>query len=97
MSIVYDKSDKHTSIYDSYNVELAAKTIKSVKLSSFTKVCILTNEKKNDVDNLTQKYLLYKEFVTCSCNGSSVARLTDYINNSIYQGLIDKDDYFKSR
>ena len=54
-------------------------------------------KKKNDVDNLTQKYLLYKEFVTCSCNGSSVARLTDYINNSIYQGLIDKDDYFKSR
>ena len=30
ISIVYDKSDKHTSIYDSYNVELAAKTIKSV-------------------------------------------------------------------
>ena len=30
ISIVYDKSDKHTSVYDSYNVELAAKTIKSV-------------------------------------------------------------------
>ena len=25
ISIVYDKSDKHTTIYDSYNVELAAK------------------------------------------------------------------------
>ena len=29
-----------------------------------------------------------------SCNGSSVAPLTDYINNPIYQELIDEDDYF---
>ena len=28
LSIVYNKSDKHTSIYDSYNVEFAAKTVK---------------------------------------------------------------------
>ena len=46
LSIVYDKSDKHTTIYDSYNVELAAKTIKSVKLSNFTEIYSLTNEKK---------------------------------------------------
>ena len=38
ISAVYDKSEKHTSIYDSYNVELNAKTKKSIKLSSFTKV-----------------------------------------------------------
>ena len=35
LSIVYDKSDKHTTICDSYNTELAPKTIKSVKLSNF--------------------------------------------------------------
>ena len=45
--IVYNKSDKHTSIYDRYNVELAAKTIKSVRISNFTEVYSLTNEKKN--------------------------------------------------
>ena len=44
--IVYNKSDKHTSIYDRYNVELAAKTIKSVRISNFTEVYSLTNEKK---------------------------------------------------
>ena len=27
LSLVYEKSDKHTTILDSYNVELAAKTI----------------------------------------------------------------------
>ena len=44
--IVYNKSDKHTPIYDRYNVELAAKTIKSVRISNFTEVYSLTNEKK---------------------------------------------------
>ena len=48
-------------------------------------------KKKNDIDNLTQKYLLYKQFVAWSCNGSSVAPLTDYINDPIYQELVDED------
>ena len=45
ISIVPDKSDKHTTIYDSYNRELAAQTIKSLKLSNFTEIYSLTNEK----------------------------------------------------
>ena len=45
MSLVFDKSDKHTTIYDSCNVELAAKYIKSVKLSNFIEIYSLTNEK----------------------------------------------------
>ena len=44
-SLVYDKSDKHTSIYESYNHELAAKWIKTLKLSIFTEIYSLTNEK----------------------------------------------------
>ena len=91
--IVYDKSDKHTTIYDSYNVELAAKYIKSVKLSNFTEIYSLTNEKKYDINNPPQKYLLYKQFVTWSCNGCSTAPLTDYINNPVYQEFIDENDY----
>ena len=46
LSLVYDKSNKHTTIYDSYNVEMTAKTIKSVKLFNFTEIYSLTNEKK---------------------------------------------------
>ena len=46
LSLVYDKSNKHIIIYDSYNVEMAAKTIKFVKLSNFTEIYSLTNEKK---------------------------------------------------
>ena len=89
---MYDKSNQHTTIYDIYNFELAVKTI---KLSNFTEIYRLTNEKKYSVNNLTQKHLLYKQFVAWSCNGSSIALLTDYINNPMYQELIDEEDYNK--
>ena len=46
ISLVFEKSDKHTTIYDSYDAELEAKYIKSVKLSHFTEIYSLTNEKK---------------------------------------------------
>ena len=97
LSLVYGKSDKHTTIYDSYNIELAAKTIKSVKPSNFTKIYSLANEKKYDIDNLTQKHLLYRQFVAWSCNRCSTAPLTDYINNPIYQELIDEDACFDNK
>ena len=69
---------------------------KYVKLSNFIKLYSPTNEKKYDINNLTQKYLLHKKFISWSCNGTSVALLTDYINNPIYQDLIDEDDYFEN-
>ena len=74
------------------------KYIKLVKLSNFTEIYSLANENKYDMDNLTQKHLLYKQFVACACNGCSTAPLTDYINNPVYQELIDESNYggFKS-
>ena len=76
---------------------MASKMIKSVKLTNFTEIYRWTNEKKYDIDNLTQKHLLYKQFVAWSCNGSSVAPLIDYMNNKIYQELIEENDYFDVR
>ena len=46
ISIVNDKSDKHATVYDSYNKELAAQKIKSLQLSNFTEIYRMTNEKK---------------------------------------------------
>ena len=63
ISIVNNKSDKHTTIYDCYNGDLAAQKIKTVQLSNFTEIYSLTNEKKYSIDNLTQKHLLHKQFV----------------------------------
>ena len=77
ISLVFDKRDKHTTIYDSYNADLAAKYIKIIKLSNFTEIYSLTNEKKYDSDNLTQKHLLFKQFLAWACNGCSTAPLSD--------------------
>ena len=86
-----DKSDEHTTMYDSYNREMAAQLIKLLKLSNFTEIYSLTNEKKYGVDNLTQRYLLYKQFVAWNCNGSSVAPLSKYMDNPIFQELPDEN------
>ena len=94
ISIVPDKSDKHTTINDSCTRELASQEIKTLKLTNFTEICSLTNEKKYDIDNLAQKHLLYMQFVVWNCNGSNVAPLTDYMNNPIFQELPDEDTYF---
>ena len=93
ISIVPDKSDKHTTIYDSYNREMAAQLIKSLRLSNFTEIYSLTNEKKYSTDNLTQRYLLYKQFVAWNCNGSSVVPLSEYMDNPIYQEIPDENTY----
>ena len=45
--------------------------------------------------NLTQKHLLYIQFVAWHCNGSSVAPLTDYMDNPIYRELPDEEEYFR--
>ena len=76
---------------------MAAKTVKSVRLTSFTGIYSLTYEKIYDVDNFSEKHLLYKQFVAWSCNGCSTAPLTDYINNPVYQELIDEDKYFEAK
>ena len=46
ISIVPDKSDQHKTIYDSYNREMAAQLIKSLKLSNFSELYSLTNKRK---------------------------------------------------
>ena len=97
ISIVPDKSDKHKTIYDSYNREMAAQLIKTLKLTNFTELYSLTNEKKYDTDNLTQQHLLYKQFLAWSCNGSSVAPVSDYVDNPIFQKLPDQERYFSAK
>ena len=92
--IVPGKSDKQSTIYDSYNRELASQEVKTLKLTNFTEIYSLTNENKYDIDNLTQRHLLYKQFVARNCSCSSVAPLTDYMNNPIFQELSDEDTYF---
>ena len=94
ISILHDKSNKYTTTYDSYNREMAAQLIKSLRLINFSDLCSLANEKKISTDNLTQKHLLYKQFLAWSCNGSSVVPVSDYIDNPIFQELPDEETHF---
>ena len=97
LSPVYEKNDRHTTIYDSDNIALAAKTIKSVKLSNFTDIWSLTNGKEYDIDSLTQIYLLHKQFVAWSLYCLKCRALNRFINNPIYQELIDGDECFETK
>ena len=83
--MVLEESDKHTTISDKYNREMAAQLVKTLQMSNFTEIYSLTNEKNYSINNLTQKHLRYKQFVAWNCNGLSVAPLTKYMDNTIFQ------------
>ena len=46
VSLVYNKSDKQLTIYDSYNTECAAKRIKNVQLANISETYSVTKTKK---------------------------------------------------
>ena len=53
ISVVYDKSYQHLTIYDSYDLELAAKLIKSVKFENTSTTYSLTGKLEYDVKKMT--------------------------------------------
>ena len=93
ISLVYDKSYAHETVYDSYDLELAANLIESVKFVNASKTYSLTGKLSYDINNKDEKYRLYKMFVAYQCNGATFASLTDYKSNSIYQDMTDEYTY----
>ena len=97
ISIVPDKSDEHTTIQDSDNREMVVQLIKFLKLSNFTEIYSLTNGKKYSTNNLTQRYLLYKQFKAWNCDGSSIVPLSEYMDNPIFQEFSDENTYYSAK
>ena len=93
ISLVYDKSYAHETVYDSYDLELAAHLIESVKFVNASKAYNLTGKISYDINNKDEKNLLYKMFGAYQCNGATFAPLTDYKNNPIYQDITDEYSY----
>ena len=91
ISLVFDK---HSTIYDSYNVEKAAQFIKRIKLENISEAYSVTNTKKFDTSNETQKHILYKQLVAWNYDGCSIVPITDYIHNSVFRELPVEDKYF---
>ena len=81
------------TIYDSYEVELAAKLIKTIKFENTSSTYSLTGKLTHDLEKEDNKYQLYCMLATFTCRGCSSAPLAQYINNPIYQELTEQDEY----
>ena len=54
------------------------------------------NSIKFDTSDSHDKFLLYSQFVSWYCKGSSIAPFSDYANNPIYQEPPSQSNYFRS-
>ena len=87
ISLVYDKSEQHNTIYDSYNAESAATRIGSIQLENLNNKYGELN-KKYDLTDEHDKYEMYRNFVAWAAGGgSSVGPLTEYSKNEVYKQL----------
>ena len=93
ISIVHDKSYQNTTIYDSYDLELTAKLIKTARFERTTRTYSLTGKLSYDLELEDEKHILYKMLAAYNCNGCSSAPLSQYINNEIYQEMPDEDKF----
>ena len=66
--VVYDKSFQHTTIYNSYDLELASKLIQSIKFENTTTNYSLTGKLLHDFEKDDDKNILYKIFIAKQCN-----------------------------
>ena len=91
ISIVYDKSFQHTTIYGSHDLELASKIIQTIKFENTSTKYSLTGKLSFDMEKEDDKNILYKMLVAKACDGCSTAPLTQYKNNEIYQEKTEED------
>ena len=70
--LFYDRSDQHQSIYDSYNAEVAATQIKSIKLQNASNTYSKFNTVKFDLEDQEDQYTLYNAFTSWATEGSSI-------------------------
>ena len=93
ISIVYDDSYQHTTVYDSYDLEVAAKLIKTIKFENPSSTYSLTGKLTYDLTKDEDKYQLYCMLAAFTCGGCSSALLMQNINNPVFQELTDEDEY----
>ena len=67
ISIVYDKSFQHATIYDSYDLEIASKLIKTIKFENVSTTYSLTGKLSFDLEKDDDKNILHKMLVAKAC------------------------------
>ena len=93
ISLVYDKYYQHLTVYDSYDLELAAKLIKSVEFENTSTTYSLTGKLEYGINKNDELDILYKMFLAFQCNGCSTAPLSQYKNNEIYQEITTEENH----
>ena len=93
-SLLFDKSDQHLNIYDSYNAEVAATNIKYIKLQNASNTYSEFNTIKFNLEDEEDRFVLHNSFVAWVTNGSSIVPESDYIYNEIMQELPNRNTYF---
>ena len=94
ISLVFDKSDQHLNIYDSYNAEVAATNIKYIKLANASNTYSEFNTIKFDLEDEEDRFVLYNAFRAWVTKGSSIVSNDGYIHNETAQQLPSRSDYF---
>lgn len=61
LEIIFGKSDQYLIIYDSFNVEVAAKIIRKVEIENITNTYSVSNEFKFNLTDSDHKNVLYKK------------------------------------
>ena len=92
--LLFDKSDQHLNIYDSYNAEVAATNIKYIKLQNASNTYSEFNTIKFNLEDEEDRFVLHNSFVAWVTNGSSIVPESDYIYNEIMQELPNRNTYF---
>ena len=62
ISLVFYKSDQHQTVYDSYDVELAVKSMQLLALENTSTTNSLTGQLEYNVSNEDEKHWLYRCF-----------------------------------
>ena len=93
-SLIFDRSDQHLNMFDSYNAEVAATQIKSIKLQNASNTYSRYNDIKFDLEDEEDRFTLYNSFVAFVTNGSSIVPESDYVYNDIRKELPNRKKYF---
>ena len=76
-SLLFDKSDQHLNIYDSYNAEVAATNIEYIKLQNASNTYSEFNSLKFNLEDEEDRFVLYNAFVAWVTNRSSIVPESD--------------------
>ena len=93
-SLIFDRSDQYLNIFDSYNAEVAATQIKSIKLQNASNTYSRYNDIKFDLEDKEDRFTLCNSFVAFVTNGSSIVPESDYVYNDITKELSNRKKYF---